>query len=148
MRANINDGIPACYNTVLKYLNHHAPIKVRRIKTKRLPDWYIEKTEVTRRQRDHSRQRKLWTEKRRNKNKALIQKAKRKHFSDTVLNSKDTPTIWQHFRLVAQKANTTNNRFLRCIFTEDIASKLNEYFTSISDNINDNGTDASTSDLK
>ena len=39
----------------------------------------------------------------RNKNIQLIRQAKRKYFSDSVKNSKDSKTIWNHLRAVNNK---------------------------------------------
>ena len=47
-RSNINDDISAWYAIVLKHLNKHAPHKSKRVKNKRLPDWYNEEIEYAR----------------------------------------------------------------------------------------------------
>ena len=155
---NINDAISEWSNIVLKHLDNHAPIKIKRLKTKRLSDWYNDDTEISRKQRDLCKRRNQWAEYKRyrNKTKYLIRKAKREHFFQISLNSKDTRTIWQHLRITANKTNTPNNRLPYEIVISNnhytpsvyIATQLNEHFTSISDIFNDNGTDASSSDLK
>ena len=79
--------------------------------------------------------------KHRNKTKSLIRKAKREHFSKSVTNSRDTRTIWQHLRKATNKANASNKRLPdeinidnhKYTSPKDVATQLNEYFTSISD---------------
>ena len=142
----------------LKHLDNHAPIKIKRVKTKWLSDWYNDAIEISRKQRDLYKRRNQCLEYKRyrNETKYLIRKAKREHFSKSVLNSKDTRTIWQHFRTTANKTSTSNNRLPDEIVINnnhytssvDIATQLNGYFTSISDIFNDNGTDALSSVLK
>ena len=156
--SNINDDISEWYNIVLKHLDNHAPIKVKRVKTQRLPDCYNQDIETSRKQRDFCKRRHQWAKykKHRNKTKSLIRKAKREHFSKSVTNSRDTRTIWQHLRKATNKANTSNNRLPdeinidnhKYTSPKDVATQLNEYFTSISDIFNDHGTDALSSDLK
>ena len=85
----------------------------------------------------------------------LIRKAKRHHFSDTVTKSKDTKTIWQHFRKVNNK-NTSSNSGLpeeiifdnkRYTKSEDIAAKLNQYFSSISEIFKDTDSEQLDTDF-
>ena len=91
----------------------------------------------------------------RNKTKDLIRKAKRRHFSNTVINSKDTKTIWQHFRKVNNKDTKANSGLPEEIIidnkrytkSEDIADKLNEYFSTISDIFKDTDSDQLDADL-
>lgn len=107
--------------------------------------------------RDNCKRKKQWANYKmyRNKTKDLIRKAKRKHFCNSVTNFKDTKTIWKHLRTVngGPTASTSmlpdelivdNERFST---SESIASKLNEYFSSISELLNGNNTDTSSLDL-
>ena len=96
---------------------------------------------------DNCKRLKQWTDYKtyRNKTKHLIRKAKRNFFSISVINSKDSKTIWKHLRSVKNGTNSTLNQlpdelivggetfFLN---TVDIATKLNEYFCSIAEIIN------------
>ena len=100
-QSDINDDLMIWYSIFLKHLDHHASYKTKRVKSKKLLDWYNDEIAATRKRRDACKRRHLWPEykKYRNKTKDLIRKAKRKHFSDSVTQSKDTRAIWQHFRL-------------------------------------------------
>ena len=92
--------------------------------------------------RDNCKRRKLWSayKKYRNRAKQLIRVAKRNYFTGSVMNSKDTRTIWQHFRKVNNKNNCSNSTLPdeitindeRYTSSEDIASKLNHYVANIS----------------
>ena len=70
----------------------------------------------------------------------MNQKAKRKHFSDSVKQSKDTRAIWQHFRKINNNDKSSDSSLSdeiiinneRYTSSEKVATKLNEYFSSIS----------------
>ena len=159
--SDINDDVTIWYNILLKHLDFHAPCKTKRVKTKHLPDWYNDEIASARKLRDNCKRRNLWSEYKKypNKVKHLIRVAKRKYFADSVINSKDTKTIWQHFRKVNNKNKCSNNNlpdenFIdaeRYTSSEDIASKLNEYFANISglfDNDCGEGLETDISHLK
>ena len=71
----------------------------------------------------------------------MIKIAKHKHFSDSVTDSKDTRAIWQHFRKINKKDKRSNSNLheeviiddIRYTKSENIAAKLNEYFSPISE---------------
>ena len=126
-------------------------------KPKKLPEWYNQEIALSRRKRDHFKQRKLWADYQvfRNKTKDFIMKAKRNHFSDTVTKSKDKKTIWQHFRKVNNK-NTSSNSCLpeeiifdnkRYTKSEDFAAKFNEYLSSISEIFKDTDSEQLDTDF-
>ena len=97
---------------------------------------------------------KQWTDYKmyRNKTIQLIRQTKRKYFSDYVKNFKDSKTIWNHLRAVNNKNKTTLNNLPRELImndetitdSEDIAAKLNAYFSSIADILNDHTDQVST----
>ena len=144
------------YSIILKHLDQHAPYKTNRVKTNKLPEWYNEDIALARRKRDNFKRRKLWSDYKifRNKTRDLIRKAKGKHFSNTVINSKDTKTIWQHFRKVNNKDTKANSGLpeeivvdnKRYTQSEDIANKL-KYFSTISDIFKDTDSDHLDTDL-
>ena len=133
-------------------MRHIKPIELNK-----LPEWYIEDIALARRNRDNFKHRKLWSDYKifRNKTKDLIRKANRKHFSITVINSKDTKTIWQHFRKVNNKDTKANSGLpeelvvdkKRYTQSEDIANKSNKYFSTISDIFKDTDSDHLDTDL-
>ena len=118
---------------LLIYLDHHAPYKTKGIKSKKIPDWYNDEITLVSRKRDACKRKKLWDEykKYRNLTKCLIRKAKRKR----------TRAIWQHFRKVNNNDKNSNGSLPEEIIinnerytsSEDVATKLNDYFSSISD---------------
>ena len=110
-KSDINEDISILYSILLKQLECHAPYKIKRVKTKQLPDWYNDEIAHARKMRDNCKRRKLWSDykKYRNKAKQLIRVAKRKYFTDSVINSRDTKAIWQHFRKVNNKDSSSNS---------------------------------------
>ena len=122
-----------------------------------MPDWYNEEIAQARRKRDDFKRKKLWADFKtyRNKTKQLIKITKRKHFSDSVTDSKDTRAIWQHFRKINNKEKSSNSILpeeviiddIRYTKSEDIAAKLNEYFSSISDIFRNNDPSNLNTDL-
>ena len=156
-KMDINEDISIWYSIILKHLDYHAPYKIKRVRTKHLPEWYNDEIASARKMRDNCKRRQLWPEYRkyRNKAKQLIRVAKRKLFTDSVMNSKDTKTIWQHFKKVNNKHNCSskklpdeiiidNNRFTS---SEDIASELNKYFATISKIFGSNDKDELETDF-
>lgn len=106
--------------------------------------------------RDYSKRMQNWAyyKRYRNLTRTLIRKAKCKHFSKTVTDHKDTRSIWQHIHTTQNNSKTSVN-VLPDEFNIDskvlkdsrgIASKLNEFFTTISKRINQNESVSSTPD--
>ena len=155
--SDIDTDFMVWHSLILKQLDSHAPIKTKRVKSKRLPNWFTPEISQSRKMRDHCKRMKKWADYKRyrNKTKDLIRKAKRKHFSESVINSRDTRTIWQHFRTVNNKSNTSNSNLPeeliinneRITTSLDIASKLNNYFSSISELLNGNEIHTSPLDV-
>ena len=77
----------------------------------------------------------------RNKTRQLIRHAERKYFSETVDNCKDTEVLWRHLRTVTTGPKLSINNLPaervinneRISNSENIASKLNEYFASVTE---------------
>ena len=140
---NVDDDFTHWLSIVQGNLDKHAPIKTRRVKSKRLPDWFTPAILSARKMRDTFKRAKNWSKYKlyRNKTRDLIWKAKKKHFSESIASQKDTRTLWKHFRSVTNKDNASLNTLPEElnidneIYTdsEKIAVKLNEYFASVSD---------------
>ena len=137
---------------ILNHLNKHAPIKTKRVKTKRMPDWFTQDIVQIQNARDNSKRLKQWTEYRiyRNKTKQLIRAAKRKYFTESIPKSKDTKHIWAHLPTVNSDTKASSKHLPQELTidnekkntkSEDIAHKLNSYFTSIANIINANDSD-------
>ena len=135
------------YSIIMNILDKHARIKTKRVKTKRLPDWFTPEITHIQKLRDNAKRHKMWSDYRRyrNKIKYLICKAKRKHFSDSVENSKDSKFIWKQLRSVNKKAQASVNKLPSELKINDetitdseaIATKLNVYFSSIAQILNE-----------
>ena len=101
---------------------------------------------------DNSKRLKQWTEYRiyRNKTMQLIRAAKRKYFTESISNSKDTNHIWAQLCTVNGDTKASSNHLHQELIidnkkkntnSEDKAHKLNSYFTSIANIINVNDSD-------
>ena len=146
--SDINEDCTAWYSAIKRLLDHHAPLKTRRVKSKRLPEWFSEEILESRKQRDRNKQIGNWSEYRRYRNKTqdLIRRAKKQHFTDSVSILKDSKTIWKHLRTATKTSNPSSNTLPDELIindqkfsnSEDIAFKLNNYFAKISELFQDN----------
>ena len=140
--SDIETDLATWYDILLKHLNRHAPIKTKRVKTKRMPAWYNTDIAQARANRDVNKKRRNWTEYRkyRNLTKSLIRKAKRNHFTTAVTNNKDAKLLWQQIRSVQNDTNKSTKllpdqlNIDGSVITDahEIACKLNKFFTNIS----------------
>ena len=147
----VEDDLAAWSTTMTKHLNKHAPIKTKRVKTKRLPDWFTPEIRINQNLRDNCKHNKQWADYRkyRNKTRHLIRTAKRKYFSESISKSKDSKYIWAHLRALNGDAKSSGKNLpdeiiindQRITNSEDIAHKLNIYFTSVADILNNDETD-------
>ena len=153
----IDDDFAIWYSLILNNLNNHAPIKTKRVKHKRTPDWFT--PDITRMQnlRDKCKRLKQWSDYKRNRNKTkqLIRQAKRNYFSNCINNSKDTRSIWKHLRNVNSGSNSDSSNLPEELVINDehitdsvdIANKLNKYFASVAEILNDSNSNRNTSNL-
>ena len=89
-----------------------------------------------------------------NKTKQLIRQAKCNYFTNCIDNSKDTKSIWKHLRNVNNGSKTTSSNLPeeltidneRITDPENVATKLNSYFASVSDILNENNSTGSSFD--
>ena len=146
----VDDDFVIWFSLIVKQLNVHAPLKTRRVKAKRLPDWFTPDITEMQRKRDISRRLKMGRLSKVSKQiKTLIKHAKRKHFSETVDNCKDTKAIWSHLRTVTTGSKSSINSLPaelvinneRITNSENIASKLNKYFASVAEQFEKNDFD-------
>ena len=143
---------------LINSLDKHAPIKSKRVKTKRLPDWFTTDSRKMQKLRDRCKRLKQWAEYKtyRNKTRQLIRASKRKYFAESISKSKDKKHIWAHLRTLTGNSSASNKRLPEeliidneCITgSEDIAEKLNKYFTSIADIWNQNDNEIPTLDTE
>ena len=152
--SSLDEDLSNWYTIIMSKLDKHAPMKSKRVKTKRLPDWFTPEISNLQKLRDKSKRHKMWSDYRRYRNqiKFLIRKAKRNFFTDSVTNTKDPKFIWKHLRAANGKGQTSSNKLpseLRInnesfTDTETIATKLNTYFSSISQIMHDHHDDIDT----
>ena len=72
-QSDINEDLSVWYTIFLKHLDHHASYKTKRVKSKKLPDWYNDEIAHARKKRD-SKRRKLWSENRKQRIKDQMTK--------------------------------------------------------------------------
>ena len=151
---SVDEDFSNWYSIIMNKLDKHAPIKRKRVKTKRLPDWFTPEITHLQKLRDNSKRLKMWSDYRRYRNqiKFSIRKAKRSFFSDSVTNSKDSKFIWKHLRSTTKKSETLSNKLPSELKlndeiisdSESVASKLNIYFSSIAQIINEHNDEVGT----
>ena len=144
--------------TIYKHKDKLAPIKTKRIKAKGLLEWFTPEISLNQRLRDNCQRLKQWEDYRqyRNKVRHLIRTVKRRYFSGSITKSKDTKRIWVHLRAVNGDAKTLGKTLpdeitiynQRITKSKDIAHKLNIYFTSVADILNNDKTDVPDIDTK
>ena len=154
---NIDDDFSDWFQLIIKHLDNHAPIKTKRVKNKRLPEWFSPEITHMQRLRDESKRQKQWSDfkRYRNKTRQLIRTAKRKYFSDSISNSKDSKFIWRHLRSVSDNKTVSSSNLPDELIindetftgSENVATKLNEYFTSIADILDKNQDKSTDPDL-
>ena len=68
-KASIDEDFTCWSSLVLKHLNNHAPVKSKRVKTKRLPEWFTPDITHMQRLRDKSKRIKQWDDYKKYRNK-------------------------------------------------------------------------------
>ena len=112
---NINDpnnALDAWYNLFLSVLNKHAPIKSKRVKHPKLPQWISTDILKAMAQRDQLKKSKNFIEYKsaRNKIKNMIRDSKRSYFNRMVQNNSDTATLWRALNtFIKGKGNLSSN---------------------------------------
>ena len=77
--SDINEDCTAWYLAIKRLLDHHAPLKTIKVKSKRLPEWFNEAILETRKLRDRNKQIGYWSEYKRYRKK-LNTKSKKATF--------------------------------------------------------------------
>ena len=157
MYTPVNEDLNIWYSFLLKHLNNHAPIKSKRVKSKRMPEWFTPDIIQMQSLPDKTKRLKQWSDHRkyRNKTKQLIRQAKRKYFSNSITNSKDTKSFWKHLRDVNNGGKTASSNLPEKLIignetiteSEAVASKLNKYFASVAELLNENTSSGSSLDF-
>jgi hypothetical protein len=98
--AKLNNSLDVLYNMVEALFNKHAPVKVKRIKGTKQPDWYSDEIKEAHNKRDHYKSckdlinYKLW----RNKCQAIMKKSKKMFYNKAVKESRDCKYLWQNLK--------------------------------------------------
>ena len=141
---HIDDDLAIWFTIILQQLNKHAPIKIKRVKSKYLPEWFTPDITDMQQKRDTYKRLKLWDDYRKSRNKVrlLIRQAKRNHFLNKVDTCKNSAAIWKHMRAI-NKGDISSTSNLpaeliisnKCILdSEKIATELNKFFATIAEN--------------
>jgi hypothetical protein len=119
------------YQLFLTALDAHAPIKVRRVKHSKLPQWLTPDIIQAMKQRDQLKKSKNFAEykRQRNKIKNMVRDSRRAFFNKLVETSKDTSKLWKAMNALIKGKKST-----------DIPSHLspdtfNTHFLSIADSL-------------
>ena len=147
---SIDEDLNIWYSFLLIHLNNHAPIKSKRVKSKRMPEWFTPDIIQMQSLRDKTKRLKQWSDHRKYGNKT-----KRKYFSNSITNSKDTKSLWKHLRDVNNGGKTASSNLPEKLIignesiteSEAVASKLNKYFASVAELLNENTSSGSSLDF-
>ena len=90
-----------------------------------------------------------------NKTKQLIRQAKCKYFSNSITNSKDTKSLWNHLGDVNNGGKTASSNSPEKLIignetiteSEAVVSKLNKYFASVAKLLNEKTSSGSSLDF-
>ncbi len=141
VHTSLDDDTENWYSVVVRQLNSYAPLKYKRVKNVRLPEWMTPDITAARQQRDYYKRIRDWRnyKKFRNETKKLISTSKRQFFMEAINNGKNTTFLWKHLKNVNCSKGMRNSVPDELVFdghsvtdAREIAQKLNMYFTSIS----------------
>ena len=125
-----NEALDVWYNHFLSVLNVHAPVKTKRVKHHRLPQWLTPDIIKAMAERDKLKKSKLFPEykKMRNKIKNLVRNSKRALFNKLIEKNKDTTHLWRALNTFL-KSKATALADLPPQLTADV---FNQHFMSVS----------------
>ena len=142
-----NDALNCWYKLFIDIVNLHAPMKERRVKRPKQPEWFTEEIQDAIRERDkfannkdsiHWRQ---W----RNKVTALIKKSKADYYQSVIeANMGDSKKLWNILREIAPTEKSTCPVTITGANDETlsdpnaIANSFNEFFVNIASSVLEN----------
>ena len=131
------------FRLLLGVLNHHAPVKRKRVRHAHLPPWMtpkIKEAMALRKELKKDKNKKKEFKKQRNIVKHLVRKAKKEHFQKLVEKDDSISSVWKAMRSVTQGSQPPNPSTLS-------ADELNAHFLSVADKIlNEPNSEYSCSD--
>ncbi len=120
----------------------HAPIKEKRIKRDRQPDWFTDeiKSLIYAGDRFHKSKNVHQYKILRNRIFSMIKKNKKEFFNKAVSENKNSKHLWKHLTDITHLNNGKDIVLLQCITTDntvingkvDIINELNRHFVNIS----------------
>ena len=128
---------------LMMVLNKHAPMKTKRVKRNRQPEWLNDEIKSAIKKRDTYHNAKNWKEYKywRNQTTSLIRSAKKGFFTKSISENKNNSYLWRHIKDLNGKSTESNIPSELLIgdknFTDpkDVIEKLNLFFSKISDKL-------------
>ena len=139
-----NDALDCWYKLFMDIVDTHAPMKERRVKRLKQPDWFTDEIHDAIRERDKHAKHKNYENWRfwRNKVTNLIKKAKCDYYQSFIeANMSDSKKLWEILREISPNDKSAGPVTISEpdgeLLTEpkDIADSFNDYFANISSSI-------------
>ena len=143
---DIDSALALWYEFVLSTLNKHAPLKTKRVRNCKNPEWLTPEIRHARQKRDYFHKKKDFTNYKiwRNKCTSLINMTKQSFYKTSIEQAKSPNDMW---KLVKDIANSNKQDHFPTqiivndqILTQDkkITNALNEHFVNVATNLNIN----------
>lgn len=140
---NTNSNFENWSSRFMQIFNQHAPLRTKRVKRETQPEWHNDEIKQAMKRRDFYHKAKHWKEYKiwRNKIASLIRTSKKDFFTRSVEENKACSFLWKHVKDLKNESNETSLPQDLIIDdtkvddSNDIANKLNYYFTSISERL-------------
>ena len=126
-----NQAMSIWYKLYLDILNKHAPLKKKRVKKKKIPQWLTNEIRQAMKYRNDLKADKefLQYKKQRNYVKKLVQKAKKSFIQKIIKDKSDISSIWRAINVLS---NRTKSKDLSTTVT---LNQFNEHFLSVANSI-------------
>ncbi len=135
---NINDALDIFYKHFIDVLDKHAPLREKRVKRNKQPEWMNEDNLQHMSQRDHYKE--IGDEESyrasRNRTVEMIKQAKTEYYTNVIQQNKSNRKIlWDYLRQMAPKDSKQlpSDGDTKLTGPQDIANSFNEFFTMIVD---------------
>ena len=141
---NPNAQLEVFYHLLNEVLSQHAPMKLKRVKRHKQPEWFNEeiKCAILERNRLHKRKEFTHYKMMRNKVTLLIKKSKKSFYNKAIMENKNSAELWKTLKSIQSPGDSTNDGFIlpksmsHCNNNiqgkENILNALNEHFVNIS----------------
>ena len=104
---DLDDALSSLYKIINTTLEIHAPMKTKRIKRAKQPEWYSKEIINASKLRNMYQKQKNWVQYKvwRNKTSYLIRKNKRNFYNKAIKETKNSSLIWKHIKNVTCQEN-------------------------------------------